>query len=89
MTKTLFSWFAINEAMQEGGFRAETPEAWEAEKVELTKLGAPDVEQLELVSYLADSWEDVIIEAQATPAFIKWATTDNENGESNLVYYTN
>ena len=93
MTKRSFAWLAINEDIDPAtGCYLETPQAWEAEKRELTKLNAPDVEELELIGMIAEGRDEVMVEALATERFIAWAKqgpdgTPVENGDSNLVYY--
>ena len=70
---TRLSWYMQDETMTEEGIFAEEEVRIPSEKRILTEMGAPDVEQIEVVSTEAESWEDMIITANVTPAFAEWA----------------
>jgi predicted lysophospholipase L1 biosynthesis ABC-type transport system permease subunit len=96
--KTSFAWLAVNEAIDDDDFYLEdSPELYEIEREELKKLGAPETDQIEFVSILAEDRDSAMVEAKATPAFIKWAkasrktgeeTTEDKNSSANLVWYS-
>jgi hypothetical protein len=73
MTKISIAWLAANEGTTEDGFFLEGEAAIEAEKRELKEAGAPDVDQIEFVSYEPESRDEAMIEAMVTTAFAEWA----------------
>jgi len=93
--KTL-SWLTMNEATDEDGFYLQGEAAYEAERAALKEMGAPDTDQIEFTSIEPEDRDSAMAEAKVTEAFEKWAkahqetgepTTEDENGNSNLVWY--
>ena len=81
VTKLKFAWIAANDDTDEDGFYLQGEAAYEAERAELKKLGAPDTEAIEFESIQPEDRDSAMVEALVTPAFAKWARTNEETGE--------
>jgi hypothetical protein len=97
--KQRLAWISVSEAIDDDGFYLQDgPLLRIAERNELRKMGAPDVEEIEFVSILPEDRDSAMVEALVTPTFAVWAkshadagapTEPVDNGESNLIYYDN
>ena len=96
MTKLSFAWLAANDDTDEEGFYFHGEDAYEVERAELKKLGAPDTAEIEFLSIEPEDRDNALVEAMVTPAFAKWArtnpetgeeVTEDENGNANLTFY--
>jgi len=93
-----FGWLQVNEATDKDGFYLQdSPELREIERAALKALGAPDTYEIEFVSIQPEDRDSAMVEARVTPAFAAWAKahqetgeecSQDENGNSNLVFYT-
>ena len=90
------SWLTVNEDTDTEGFYKQGPDAYEAERRALEALGAPQTEAIQFESILPEDRDSAMATALVPHVFAEWAkqhqetgepTTEDENGDSNLVWY--
>ena len=80
MTKITMAWYAqgLEDTINEEGTFGEESEQRIAEIKALREMGAPETENIEIVSITPEDREDAIVEALVTLAFAEWAKEPSE-----------
>ena len=91
-----FSWLTTNDETDEDGFYLQGEAAYNAERAELLRMGAPDTEHIRFLSVEPEDRDSAMVTAEVTERFVAWAktnpetgeeVTEDENGDSNVVFY--
>ena len=90
------AWLTVNEEVDKDGFYLQGEAAYEAERRALEAYGAPQTEAIVFHSILPEDRDSAMAEATVPDVFATWAkahqetgepTTEDENCNSNLVWY--